>query len=587
MLRFATISLLLVCFALEATASWQQVHRFKNQATCAYFFDEYTGLVGFGSAMSTVSVCDIELTTDGGQTWRAAAIPSTKGRLSSIFMRTNLVGYASMMYGDYSLWKTTDGGLSWTVLPQTAGDDGTCVYATSAALIRTSWSVVGGSSTNDGASFSSVFRSQDKKQLSNGIGFFDDMTGVVTMGPDYEFFVGATAYTYFTTNGGVSWSRGGKMREAWSVYAEPISRSYYAIAEDEQSSPGNILYRSDDVTRTWTPLFTFKNLEFTGHIAGGGGAMYVQTSSKSNQGLLRSDDNGVSWHKVGGPSNSRDTRFVVLGCKGQIVYAFDNGGGIWKTDNGGDGTLTPIPHLGDIPSGRPGTEILIPIVYDSLDVPTPIQGLSGTFSLNDNLLGPDSLLFGRSQLADKVASDTLYSTSPGQWVYDIKFKPNTVLTGSASLPLLVIRAKAYLTDTNVTDVLLGSILLSNGGTSTPMSPCSNELSALAAKFRLQMDCSDTALYQYMRGAQIGLAFSAYPNPANDEVRLSGDLPVTLSLRAVLYTAGGQVIQQEFFDRVSGHLDHPISIRGVPPGIYVLRIETSAGTTHTIKIAVER
>src|SRR5205814_8295116 len=58
-------------------------------------------------------------------------------------------------------------------------------------------------------------------------------------------------------------------------------------------------------------------------------------------GMYRSDDTGATWHYVYGPSHSRDTRFVVTGCNAQVVYAFDALGGVWKTTDGGDGTLGP------------------------------------------------------------------------------------------------------------------------------------------------------------------------------------------------------------------------------------------------------
>src|SRR6185436_4678204 len=46
-----------------------------------------------------------------------------------------------------------------------------------------------------------------------------------------------------------------------------------------------------------------------------------------------------TWKNIGGPSNIEDSRFVVTGCAGEVVYAFDNSGNIWKTSDGGDGTL--------------------------------------------------------------------------------------------------------------------------------------------------------------------------------------------------------------------------------------------------------
>ena len=54
---------------------------------------------------------------------------------------------------------------------------------------------------------------------------------------------------------------------------------------------------------------------------------------------MRSLNGGFTWIQVGGPSNFNDKRFAVTG-KGAVVYAFDKFGGVWKTSDGGDGTLT-------------------------------------------------------------------------------------------------------------------------------------------------------------------------------------------------------------------------------------------------------
>src|SRR5579864_1679128 len=59
--------------------------------------------------------------------------------------------------------------------------------------------------------------------------------------------------------------------------------------------------------------------------------------------MYRSTDQGVTWISVGGPSHERDTRFVVTGCKGGVVYAFDHNGKAWKTRTGGDGALAEPP----------------------------------------------------------------------------------------------------------------------------------------------------------------------------------------------------------------------------------------------------
>ncbi len=94
---------------------------------------------------------------------------------------------------------------------------------------------------------------------------------------------------------------------------------------------------------TWVNISTLP-FRTTGHIAGFGATLYVQvdgtvTQSNGSSGIWRSNDSGRSWLPIGGPSLEYDTRFAVLGCRGEVIYAFDLKGSVWKTIDGGDGSL--------------------------------------------------------------------------------------------------------------------------------------------------------------------------------------------------------------------------------------------------------
>src|SRR5205823_6041768 len=81
-------------------------------------------------------------------------------------------------------------------------------------------------------------------------------------------------------------------------------------------------------------------------ISGFGEMLYVQVDNERDpfsNGLYRSTDKGTTWQSIGGPSHDRDTRFVVSGCNGGVVYAFDNFGNVLKTRNGGDGAIYEPP----------------------------------------------------------------------------------------------------------------------------------------------------------------------------------------------------------------------------------------------------
>jgi hypothetical protein len=184
-------------------------------------------------------------------------------------------------------------------------------------------------STDGGTSFSNTFGN-----FANGIDFSDDLHGVCTSS-------GTAAY-YFTTNGGVTWTTTGftGSNEAFGVTGIKNGSDFFAVPE--VSSGGGVVspvVRSTNNGASWTTLVSSLPFCSTGDIESSGSLLFLQTSSAygiNHRGVYRSSDHGITWSSIGGPGCSKDSRFVVLQC-GNIIYAFDSTGGIWKTTNGGDG----------------------------------------------------------------------------------------------------------------------------------------------------------------------------------------------------------------------------------------------------------
>lgn len=342
-LRYACIALALLIFfgAGPLCAGWNKILQLPagQEAGCGFFFDADHGMIGTGIRRATLDAPKIYLTSDGGLTWKAAATPTNgEGAITSIMMKDANTGYASIFSVglNYSIWKTTDGGNSWSDHSGNNIGSATCIYATSSAIVETDWGITGGRSLDDGANFNQIFVDGQNNE-SNGIDFTDDLNGIITMGPNNNLR-GMPLACWITNDGGGTWHSGGTLPESWGIYALKGTQTFCAMPEGTGgANPNTAFYKTVDQGGSWNIQSNFPAQQFTGHIAGVGNSIYVQSATGS--GLFRSDDLGGSWKNVNGPSHTRDTRFVVTGCKGEVVYAFDASGGVWRASDGGDGTL--------------------------------------------------------------------------------------------------------------------------------------------------------------------------------------------------------------------------------------------------------
>ncbi|MDP4236329.1 MAG: hypothetical protein Q8919_07790 [Bacteroidota bacterium] len=347
-----TLALITGCIVLFLAApvfgSWQIVKTTRG-AHCGFFFNEFIGLIG------SVGSEGIYKTTDGGITWAKANVPPNfvNGYITQIFMTDQMRGWATVE--DFNtkqcIWMTTDGGLNWKSVGPTGQYDN--IYETPTAVVALSRDLYGKSkaqiSTNGGTSFF-----DGPMQLDNGIDFVDALHGVVT-----SFTDTARDGWMLTSDGGVTWAKITNPvthLESWSIYGVKGSAIFYAAPEGDPVAgrTPTIIKRSTDYGASWNTVGQLKsngtNFYSTGHIAGVGELLYVQSDRDLSVnpapfagGMYRSSDRGVTWQFVGGPTNERDTRFVVTGCSGGVVYAFDKAGNVWKSRDGGDGQLQEPP----------------------------------------------------------------------------------------------------------------------------------------------------------------------------------------------------------------------------------------------------
>lgn len=360
--RTVFVVVLMLLPLARATSQWAASGRFTHEVQCGFFFNEMVGFIGCDEETRNMNgsskFTPIYKTTDGGKTWIETTVapiprinPNYPPVITDIFFRDTLNGWASVEAGTRRLLRTTDGGLNWTVVNILG--QGTSVYQTPSALIVTTRdaSSSGVVSFDNGSAF--LNRLYDS---TNCVDFVDDLRGVAT---GYE---GSPSMR--TTDGGQTWLQITPLfnEESWGIFGIKGTNTFYIIPEGDPSGPaprigGSPVYRSTDFGATWQNISTAP-VRTTGHLEGfGNSILYIQTEdlwgpNNPNTGLFRSDNGGVTWKSVGGPSHVRDRRFVVTGCKGGIVYAFDKAGNVFKTRNGGDGSINepdPAPLFSGLP----------------------------------------------------------------------------------------------------------------------------------------------------------------------------------------------------------------------------------------------
>ncbi len=333
--------LLAVCFAAlfiarSASATWRKIYQNPTSShgfRAGFFIDEKFGVIGGDGADGTFR------TTDGGVTWTNTVVAgSPVGNITQIKMLDRLHGWMTLEVDQTipSLYETTDGALSWQ--PRSLLHISTDFYINGNIFVVTSRDVIGGSghlSVDGGKTFSG-----NLLDSTNGVDFVDNLHGVAT-----GFY---SKNWSRTTDGGLTWMQLNPPEkvETWSIYGYKGTSTFYTAGEGDWSKAVGAVssvFRSVDDGASWSKV---SNLPFrtTGHIAGFGEMLYVQayfhdlTDTKASPfGFYRSTDRGRTWFPIGGPNNVNDTRFVVLGCQGNVVIGFDPTGGVWETNDGGDG----------------------------------------------------------------------------------------------------------------------------------------------------------------------------------------------------------------------------------------------------------
>jgi len=289
--------------------------------------------VGTGESWTrnSVSIGDgIYKSTDGGETWTNMGLKGSE-RISKIIIDPddgNTVyacapGKLWSDSADRGLYKTRDGGKSWTLVLRGRNLSTGCsslamdpknpnvLFAGMWDFRRKGWTFRSGGESPTAPSASGLFRSDD----------------------------GGKSWTEIT-----SAANKGFPVKPYGRIAVAVAPSNPSIVYSLVESPHSALYRSDDGGKTWQQRdksqlmvwrpFYFANLIVDPH--------NPERLFKPDLNLIQSVDGGKSFANVGGGAHGdshvvwidpRDTQNVIVGDDGGLWYSKDGGNKWWKADN--------------------------------------------------------------------------------------------------------------------------------------------------------------------------------------------------------------------------------------------------------------
>jgi photosystem II stability/assembly factor-like uncharacterized protein len=289
--------------------------------------------VGTGEswARNSVSIGDgIYKSTDGGENWTNVGLKNSE-RISKILIdpkdgNTVYVCVPGRLWSDSEdrgVYKTTDGGQSWT-------------------------KILKGANLSTGCSMMSM-KPGDSKTIFAGMWDFRRKGWTFRSGGENSTAASGSGL-FQTTDGGTTWneldekSAKGLPPKPWGRVAVTVAPSkpdvVYALIESNRSA----LFRSDDGGKTWqerdrSQLMVWRPFYFANLIVDPKNENKIY---KPDLGLIMSEDGGKSFSNISGGAHGDfhdiwvdpdNTQHVIAGDDGGVWYSYDSGNTWWKAYN--------------------------------------------------------------------------------------------------------------------------------------------------------------------------------------------------------------------------------------------------------------